>query len=210
MTTLLTGFLVAAATVEPAADPADTAGSAPWWLKAVGAIAALLLSSSAVAAAFGAVRAGAAARRQEYTAAARTLTAWAEYPYRIRRRTSDRPETLAALADRGHDLQEQMADRQAWCSAEHPLLGRVYEHLRSQLASNINSAIEQAWQASPVTTPAQMLLGTSFPVDTRAGELLACFNACVRERFGWRRLLGERWLRKQLARHVHAAAFGTL
>lgn len=60
------------AAAEPAA-PADSSGL-PTWLTVVGSVAAVLLSSSAVAPAFGAVRAGAAERRREYTAAARALT----------------------------------------------------------------------------------------------------------------------------------------
>jgi hypothetical protein len=37
-------------------------------------------------------------RRDAYAAAIATLVAWAEYPYRIRRRTSDDPVELARLA----------------------------------------------------------------------------------------------------------------
>lgn len=51
----------------------------------------------------GKTRANATARRDRYAQAVRTLIAWAEYPYRIRRRTSDEPATLTALADRGHE-----------------------------------------------------------------------------------------------------------
>jgi hypothetical protein len=38
-------------------------------------------------------------RRDAYAAAIATLVAWAEYPYRIRRRTSDDPVELAASPD---------------------------------------------------------------------------------------------------------------
>lgn len=96
---------------------AEDEGKLPLWLTVLGSTAAVLLSSSAVAAAFGAVRSGAAERRREYTGAARTLTAWTGYPWRIRRRTNNSPEVLAGLVERGHDLQEALADREAWCAA---------------------------------------------------------------------------------------------
>lgn len=191
-----TTFLAAA---EPAA-PADSSGL-PTWLTIVGSVVAVLLSSSAVAAAFGAVRAGAAERRREYTAAARALTAWAEYPWRIRRRTSDRPEVLAALADRGHDLQETLADREAWCAAEHEVMGQLIAHLRAQLSVPVRPAIEQAWaEGDLVSTGADMNLSEKFVVDSRADELRACFSACAHERFGARRL---RWdLRTRVNAHL--------
>ncbi len=182
-----TTFVAAA---EPAA-PAASSGP-PTWLTIVGSAVAVLLSSSAVAAAFGAVRAGAAERRREYTAAARALTAWAEYPWRIRRRTSNQPEVLAALADRGHDLQETLADREAWCAAEHDVMGQLMAHLRAQLSLSVRPAIEQAWaQSDLVTAGEQMNLGDKFTVDSRTDELRACFSACVHERFGPRRLLPD-------------------
>lgn len=191
-----TTFLAAA---EPAA-PADSSGL-PMWLTIVGSVAAVLLSSSAVAAAFGAVRAGAAERRREYTAAARALTAWAEYPWRIRRRTSDQPEGLAALADRGHDLQETLADREAWCAAEHEVMGQLMAHLRTQLSVPVRPAIEKAWaETDLITEGADMNLSDKFIVDSRADELRSCFSACVYERFGARRL--RRDLRGRVNAHL--------
>jgi hypothetical protein len=191
-----TTFLTAA---EPVA-PADSSGL-PTWLTIVGSVVAVLLSSSAVAAAFGAVRAGAAERRREYTAAARALTAWAEYPWRIRRRTSDQPEVLAALAERGHDLQETLADREAWCAAEHEVMGQLMAHLRTELSVPVRPAIEKAWAGTDlITEGADMNLSDKFIVDSRADELRACFSACVHERFGARRL--RRDLRSRVNAHL--------
>jgi hypothetical protein len=182
------------------AAPADSSGL-PTWLTIVGSVVAVLLSSSAVAAAFGAVRAGAAERRREYTAAARALTAWAEYPWRIRRRTSDLPEVLAALADRGHDLQERLADREAWCAAEHEVMGQLLAHLRTELSVPVRPAIEMAWaETDLITKGADMNLGDKFIVDSRADELRACFSTCVHERFGPRRL--RRDLRSRVNAHL--------
>lgn len=189
-----------------AAPPVTAAASdLPTWLTVVGSIVAVLLSSSAVAAAFGAVRAGAAERRREYTAAARALTAWAEYPWRIRRRTSDLPEVLTALGGRGHDLQETLADREAWCAAEHEVMGELFAHLRAQLSLSVRPAIEKAWDHNELTAAGgQMNLGDGFTVDSRADELRACFSACLHERFGWRRLRPD--LRRCV--NAHLAGYG--
>lgn len=112
------------------------------------------------------------------------MTAWGEYPWRIRRRTSDQPEVLAALADRGHDLQEALADREAWCAAEHEVMGQLMAHLRTQLSVPLRPAIEKAWaETDLITEGADMNLSDKFIVDSRADELRACFSACVHERF---------------------------
>lgn len=174
---------VEAAAAKAAADP-----GLPTWLKAALAVAAVLLSSSVIAAAFGALRADAARRREEYGAAAKVLTAWAEYPYRVRRRTSEDKDTLSALAARGHDLQELLADRAAWCAAEHPVMGRLFAHLQAELSRHVGPAVSTAWGEGPVVTAKDMVLNGSFVVNARTPELHACFVACVRERFGVRRL----------------------
>ena len=53
-------------------------------------------------------------RRLGYENAVQTLIAWTEYPYRIRRRTSDEALVLQGLAERGHDLQEQIVRHRTW------------------------------------------------------------------------------------------------
>jgi len=82
------------------------------------AVAVAALGSSVVAGlitnVMGNLRASAATRRDGYVNAVRVLIARAEYPYRVRRRVSDDPDVLAALASRGHDLQEQVAACRTW------------------------------------------------------------------------------------------------
>lgn len=64
-------------------------------------VIALLLGSSVVGnivtAVMTSLRASAEARRQRYAAAVELLAARIEYPYRVRRRTSNDPETLTKL-----------------------------------------------------------------------------------------------------------------
>ncbi|WP_344013609.1 hypothetical protein [Streptomyces thermospinosisporus] len=89
-------------------------------------ILALVLGSSVVAGALGHIltglRAGATVRRDRYAAAVKVLVARIEYPYRIRRRTSDDPEVLSTLAITGHDLQETLAESRAWIATESTVL----------------------------------------------------------------------------------------
>jgi len=95
----LTGTIAAGAV----ASPASSIGWVP--------LLVVLLSSGVVSALVAVVAAssGVAAenRRQGYAAAVEAVVAWAEYPFRIRRRTSDDPATLSDLANLGHELQER-------------------------------------------------------------------------------------------------------
>lgn len=145
------------------------------------------------------LRTGATTRREGYAATTQCLVAWAEYPYRIRRRTSDEPETLAELADRGHDLQEQLARQRVWVAGEHRVLSEVLDHVVEALRVAVRDANQEAWQASPVTTPAQMNLNGFGPgdIDTHVQKL----ERAVAYRFGARRLLPPRLLRRRLRQH---------
>ncbi len=82
----------------PPAAPADSFSAA--------AVLTLVLGSTVLGALLTALsknlRDAAVVRRDKYAAAAGHLAAWTEYPYRIRRRTSDDAETLTRLADLGH------------------------------------------------------------------------------------------------------------
>jgi hypothetical protein len=91
-------------------------------------------------------RAVAAARRDRYAQVVRTLVAWAEYPYRIRRRTDDGSQTLGALAERGHTLQEQMAESRAWVAGESRALSEVLDGCLADLAQLVGPACSDAWR----------------------------------------------------------------
>jgi hypothetical protein len=138
----------------------------------------------------------AAARRERYAAASRLLAARVEYPYRIRRRTSDAAETLDALAARGHDLQEQLADAHAWVTAECDDLGDLYASTLKCIDEQVASACQQAWQAKPVTTAAGMNVGDFGPRGCQA--LITRFECSTAWRFGWRRVTPRSLLRRRL------------
>jgi hypothetical protein len=164
------------------------------------AIVTVLLGSTVLATLFttamGNVRTAAAARRDRYAQVVRTLVAWVEYPYRIRRRTNDDPGTLAALADRGHSLQEQMAEDRAWVAGENRALGEVYDGCLADLTRIVRPASTEAWVLPPITKSADMVLGSFGPRDTAA--IIARMNCAIGYRFGARRVMWRPWLRQRL------------
>ena len=126
-------------------------------------------------------------RRDHYAQAVQTLVAWIEYPYRVRRRTDDSPDTLRALADLGHDLQERLACHQAWIAAEKPATARKYAEVRSALGACVGPAANEAWTLPPVTTPAQMNLNGWGPAQECA-PFISSLQHEIERRFGLRRL----------------------
>ena len=133
-------------------------------------------------------------RRERYAEAIQTLVAWTEYPYRVRRRTDDRPATLTALANHGHDLQERLALHQAWIATEHPGLAQTYADARATLNRLVGPVISEAWERSPITKASDMnLRGWGLSDDSR--EAIAEVQREIQNRFGFRRLV--KWTNRQ-------------
>jgi hypothetical protein len=127
-------------------------------------------------------------RRDAYAAAIATLVAWAEYPYRIRRRTSDDPAELARLAALGSDLQEQLRCHQTWIITESKWVATIYRQTITQVGDRVSPANREAWTSPAITMPAAMNLngwgpGDLLPIIDWVQSAIAC-------RFGWRRLAG--------------------
>lgn len=137
-------------------------------------------------------------RRDRYAAAVETLVAWIEFPYRVRRRTDDEAETLHALADLGHQLQERLACHQAWIATEHAELARVYERTRHEVAGVAGPAITEAWNTGPACKPGDMNLGAWGPAAA-CQEALAGLQSEIENRFGVRRLTAA-WNRRRSGR----------
>lgn len=172
----------------------------PSWLWIIGSAATLLISSGLVGqlvtSAIARLRESAAVRREKYANAVALLTAWVEYPYRIRRRTNDDPDTIAALAERGHQLQEEIAATRAWIATESPVVGEVFTHHLAQLDEPFKQACRQAWESAPITAPAGMNLN-GFGLDGQQSALDA-LECAAAYRFGTSRLLPASKLRKRL------------
>jgi hypothetical protein len=134
-----------------------------------------------------------ARRRDGYASVLRTLVAYAEYPWRIRRRTSDEAEDLRRLAEHGHKLQEDLAYNRAWVQAEKPWVAETLAAVQAHLAVTVGMYANQAWHLPPITSAADMALSTWGPTDAR--EHLVHLERAIAWRFGWRRLVAAAWWR---------------
>jgi hypothetical protein len=165
-------------------------------------IALSVLGSSLVAgvvsSVLGNARANATARRERYAEVVRCLVAWAEYPYRTRRRTTDDPATLTALADRGHTLQEQLAESRAWVAAESRALSEIFDRCLRDLTALVGPACAAAWQEPPITTSEGMNLGDFGPRGVE--PIVARMECAIIYRFGVRRLMWRGWILQALRR----------
>ena len=138
-------------------------------------------------------------RRTTYAEAVRTLFAWAEFPYRIRRRTSDSLDELARLAGLGHDLQERLRWHEAWIAAENGWMSGIFREILSEISVDVGPACSAAWNCTPVTSGAGMVLGDWGPKDP--GPLLCALEEAISRRFGPRRLVG--WLKQPTLTDLH-------
>ena len=138
-------------------------------------------------------------RRDRYAEAIRTLVAWTEYPYRVRRRTDDSPATLTALANHGHDLQERLAFHEAWIATEHADLADTYADTRATINRLVGPMISDAWNRDPVTNPVGMNLADWGPGEV-CDRAIVNLQHQVRNRFGYRRC--AHWVvRRSLGSH---------
>ena len=133
-----------------------------------------------------------ARRREGYAQAVRTLVRWHEYPYRIRRRTSDAPEVLTALADYGHDIQEALRCSETWVTADKGWAGALYHEVRVELSKLVGPSCVEAWNSSPVSLASEMNLSGFGPEG--ADTQIRRFERAIRYRFG-HRCIWSSWVR---------------
>lgn len=174
----------------PLADP---------WSAAV--LVPLVLGSAVLGALLTAIsknlRDNAVVRRDKYAAAVGHLAAWAEYPYRIRRRTSDDPETMTRLADLGHQLQIDSACHRGWVAGESTAVACVYDAWLDNIQAESAPPLSQAWQEGPVTAPAGMVLNGFGPPS--AAPAVTAVETVLAYRFGFRRLMWPAWVARRLS-----------
>lgn len=126
--------------------------------------------------------------RDGYADSTAVLVAWAEFPYRVARRSSDDAETRAALIGRAHDSQEALACRRAWVVGESPVMGTAYAAITAQLRPLVRESTQAAWRRPAAEHGAAMVLsdGPTMPtVDVQPFVDMWC--TALRYRFGWRR-----------------------
>jgi hypothetical protein len=184
------------ATIPEVAAGNSSATATPTWVNVAIALAGSAVAANVAGGVIARLRATADARRERYAAAARLLVARIEYPYRVRRRTSDDPVLIATLADRGHDLQEQLADAKAWVTAESRAMGDLYSRSLIAIDQRVAPACREAWDSDPVDTPSGMNVGDFGPRGVQ--RCVDRFTCAAHYRFGWRRILPNRLLRRLL------------
>lgn len=181
-------LLLFAATVASTPDIGSSDSGFAWLTTIVLPLIVALIGGGATAAGLNRLYTRADHRRDRYAEAVSALIAWTEYPYRIRRRTDDTPETLATLAGYGHDLQERLARNSAWITTEHPEMGRIYRELIGRVKSSTATLIEEAWTSPPVGSSADMITnGWGAETAKAMHEEISAFQAQTAMRFGWHR-----------------------
>lgn len=152
-------------------------------------VALIAAAASLSVAALGAIgtRLGDAAtrRRDGYTQAIAELFAWAELPFRVRRRASNSAAERVRLGDHGHELQQAIRCRQTWVRSENAWVGRVLADVVDDLRAIVAPSLQDAWASPPIRTAAGMNLNGWGPQGVE--EVLARLESAIRFRFGWRR-----------------------
>jgi hypothetical protein len=134
-------------------------------------------------------------RRQNYAEAVRTLVAWIEFPYRVRRRSDDEAATLHELTSIGHDLQERLALHKAWISAEHTGMALAYAESVRKVSIVVAPALREAWNSPFISKPSEMNLGEWGP-GRECGGMVEEFQRLISLRFGWQKVsapLRRKW-----------------
>jgi hypothetical protein len=190
---------------------ADSAGAAAAvqaspgvsWVTVLVALLGSGVVSALVSAVATSARAASETRRQGYATAIESVVAWAEYPYRIRRRTSDDEVILTDLANRGHELQEQRAKCLAWVAGENSVAYEVFLVNVRHLDAIVGPLAGEAWKSPPVTHPSGMLL-SGWGAGRQAQETVERLTCLISFRTGWRRWFVSLWppmLRWRLRRY---------
>lgn len=139
--------------------------------------------------------------RQGYADSTAALVAWAEFPYRVARRTSDEPDVCATLVGRGHDAQEALACRRAWVVGESVVMSEGYAVITAQLRPHVGAATQAAWRRPPSSGGAGMVLSDGQPLpQVDVDHVVDLWCLAQRYRYGWRRWMLPPVLRWRLRR----------
>lgn len=138
----------------------------------VGAIITAIISASFLAAIVSALVTMLIARKKSleeerarvrtiYAEAYQAVAAYKELPYAIRRRGRAQPEAeRLRLSEDARKIQERLSYYRAWTQAESEHVGQVYAELVNQLRVTAGGACQQAWEDDPVSSDAEMNIGT--------------------------------------------------
>lgn len=115
-------------------------------------------------------------RMAVYSEALRAAVAWQESLYRVRRRPNDGTGD-AALVERFHDLQEQLAYHLAWLQLEDEGLADEYRALVDAVKKQTQDPIRAAWTDRNRPRGADPIPADQFQPDTEI-EQAAFLQAC--------------------------------
>lgn len=153
--------------------PPCPAPAAPVQGAGVGLLLAAVFSGAVVAALITACIAVLLARRKSreeerarlrdaFADALRTQAAYKEFPYAIRRRSSERPvDERTRLAEALREIQSQLNVHLAWTALESKDVGHAYENLVRHTRDIAGQAMKAAWESNAVHSDAEMIIPRS-------------------------------------------------
>ncbi|HZB41474.1 MAG TPA: hypothetical protein VE487_10935 [Ilumatobacter sp.] len=171
-------------------------------LETLGAAGIITAAASVLVVVVGALLASGSARKStraaRYAAMVATLAAWAEMPYRIRRRAPG-DDAAQQVVERMHQLQESAVLDNAELAAECPWLAKRYEHTLNEIRTGTAPFIRQAWDNQPEPNGGGAELAEWGPVGLH--DPVIKWRTELRWRYGGRRLikpvrLATQWIRR--------------
>lgn len=171
---------VGSSTSGPTTTVTVTAPAQPWTTSdaiSAGDILSVLLTGAVVAAVVGALVSTLLARRKSleeerarvrsvFAEAFRTVAAYKEFPYTIRRRRHDEPESeRVRISQAMSGVQAELSYYLAWTRAESESVGRCYAALVTEVRRVAGSACRDAWETTPITTDRAMNIKGANAID---------------------------------------------
>lgn len=101
-------------------------------------------------------------RRKDFAEALAAVERYAELPYRILRRQGSSPEVREKLAEKIHEIQQDLLFYKGWIRIQDQKVADAYDALLSATRREAGSAMSEAWKAAPRSSDAEMPLGKPF------------------------------------------------
>jgi len=110
-------------------------------------------------------------QRREYSRAFAAVAAYREFPYVIRRRRASDPEgERVRISTELRRVQQDLSQHLAWLRTESTRVANAYAHLVETTRAATGRAMQEAWEADPISTDQAMNLGDLGIPNTAAPE----------------------------------------
>lgn len=127
------------------------------WLDAALVVAYIGLFGTLLTIAVNGYKARTARKRDQFAEALSVVIEYWEFPYVVRRRRHDQPESeRIRISEAMRDVQKRLAFHQAWVRTESMRVSKVYDELVVQTRVVIGGQIRKAWETAPITDDSQM------------------------------------------------------